>query len=502
LSSLKKNIGWTTVLSTVGFLLTFASQIIVSYFFGTSAQLDAYWIAFALLNFLTFPLASLKESLVPMVHRYAAHDLLKSSLYFSKGLTLILMVASLGAAIALLDARQLTTMMVGDVSDETYDLIIHQLYWLTPAIWLLAISETLNTLLSSFNKAIFQTISRVLAAATALIFIGTLSGWIGIYALPISFSLGQLMMSIVLIYSFLKLKLSFKPSWPSGLGRDYFYLSLMLLVSAFFSQLYSLYEKNVFVGFGSGIISSFQYGVALTNVIVAILVVSFANVFWPRFMEYVKQEDWDALSKELSLAIKLSLLGLGCFCSFVYIYAEPVVNIVFVRGAFNQEAAIRTVEMLRATIFTALPIAAIILIGRVLISLKSAKSIMLVGLVVAVSGSCVLKISQYLNSPEIAIHHWLFANIIGFMLSAFFFTKLCRLDISSYISSFWWSTRFLFCLGIIYVIATFLSEIFCLGCVKFLGLTMSAIVFGIFYIFIIWIFQLIPPLNSLRFFRK
>ena len=502
MTSLKKNIGWTTVLSTIGFLLIFASQIVVSYFFGTSPQLDAYWIAFALLNFLIFPLGPLKESLVPMVHGYAAQDSTKSSLYFSKGMTLILIVASVGVAIALLGGKQLSGMIAGDISEETYHLIVRQLYWLAPAIWLLAISETLNALLSSFHKVIFQMTSRVLAAATSLISIGALSQFIGINSLPISFISGQLMMSLVLIYAFFKLRISFRPSWPSGLGRDYFYLSFMLLVSAFFSQLYSLYEKNIFIGFGSGLISSFQYGVALTNVVIAILVGSFANVFWPRFMEYAKQENWDALSRELSLSVKLSVLGLGYFCTFIYIYAEPVVNIVFVRGAFDLESAIRTVEMLRATIFTALPIAVIILIGRVLISLKSAKSIMLVGLVVAISGSCVLKISQYLNSPEIAIHHWLFANSVGFIFSALFFAKLCNLKLDSYITSFWWSARFFICLGTLTVLATILNQIWCLGCVKFFGLGISAILFGILYLFILWIFRLIPPLNSLRFFSK
>ena len=492
MSTLKENIAWTTVLSVAGFVLSFLSQIIVSYFFGTSAQLDAYWIAFALMNLLAFPIMPLRESLIPLVHKYEQKSFLEASLLFSRGMSLIFMTATGGVVLALLNGEYLSQVMLGSVSNEMVGMVLSQLHWLIPAIWLLAISETLNALIVSYNIVILQMVSRVMGAIASLIVVSAFSGLISFYSLPISFISGQLIMCLVLIYGFSKLKLSFMFSWPKNLGKDYYFLSITLLLSALFSQIYSLYEKYVFVDFGSGTVSSFQYGVAITNVIIAIFASSLANVFWPRFMEQIKKENIDGLILEFSMAIKLSLLALGGLCSFIYIYADPLVNIIFVRGAFNQDAALKTSEMLRAVIYTALPIAGITLLSRALISLKSAKTIMLIGLTIALCGCAILKLAQMMQSPFLAIHHWLFSNSIGFMISIIAFAMLTKMNIRIKISACWWTFKFTLLLSSLVLLKSFLKEYIFFESSNLLYLITSATIFFILYVIFLWMLKLYP----------
>ena len=496
MNSLKKNIGWTTILSIAGFILSFASQIIISYFFGTSAELDSYWVAFALMNLLAFPLASLKEALVPGVHQHGQSDPRNASVYFSQGMSLVILVAVIGMIAAWVFGPRLSALIIGDSPSSTIEvLVMRQLHWLAPGIVLLAISETLGALLTSFHKVIFQMISRVLAASTSLICIGIFSGWIGINAISIGFLSGQLVMSFVLIFVFLKLKIVFKPRWPGDLGRDYFYLTFNLLVSALAAQLYVLYERAVFADFGTGIISSFQYGVSLTNVVIAILAGSLASVFWPRFMAYVQQDDFSSLYKEVALAIKISLIALGGVCSFAYLCASPIVSIIFVRGAFNQEAALRTAEMLQATIFTALPIAIITLVGRVLISLKSSKAIMLVGLSIAISGAITLRLAYQIESINLAIHHWVVANIIGCIVSALVFGRVIKLRFSDYLSDAWWVGRFIISLTMMMVLWGLFGAPLHIESLGLIGLFIMALAYGFLYLFIAWGARLLPPMK-------
>lgn len=499
MNALKKNIGWTTILSIAGFLLSFASQIIISFFFGTSAELDSYWVAFALMNLLAFPLASLKEALVPGVHQLGQSDPRNASTYFSQGMSLVLLVAALGLIAAWVFGSSLSALMLGgSPSSAIEDLVMRQLHWLAPGILLLAISETLGALLTSFNKVIFQTVSRVLAATTSLMCIGILGGWIGINALSIGFLFGQLVMSLVLIVVFFKIQIVFKPSWPKNLGSGYFYLSFTLLISALANQLHFLYEKSVFADFGSGIISSFQYGVSLTNVVIAILAGSLASVFWPRFMAYVRQDDFGSLYKEVALAIKISLIALGGVCSFVYLCASPIVSIIFVRGAFNQDAAIKTAEMLQATIFTALPVAVITLLGRALISLmspKAPKAIMLVGLSIAISGVITLRLADQVDSINLAIHHWVIANIIGCIVSALAFGRLIKLRFSDYLSDAWWVGRFIISLTCVMFLWGFLGASIYIESLGLMGLFLMALAYGFLYLLIAWGARLLPPLK-------
>ena len=497
MNSLKKNIGWTTILSIAGFVLSFASQIIISYFFGTSAELDSYWVAFALMNLLAFPLASLKEALVPGVHQYGQSEPQKASAYFSQGMSLVLLVAAVGLVAAWVFGSRLSALMLGGSPSSAMEgLVMRQLHWLAPGILLLAISETLGALLTSFHKVIFQMVSRVLAASTSLMCIGIFSGWIGINALSISFLFGQLVMALVLIVVFFRMQIVFKPSWPIDLGRSYFYLSFTLLISALATQLYLLYEKAVFADFGTGIISSFQYGVSLTNVVIAILAGSLASVFWPRFMAYVQQDDFSSLYKEVALAIKISLIALGGVCSFAYLCASPIVSIIFVRGAFNQDAALKTAEMLQATIFTALPIAIITLLGRVLISLRSSKAIMFVGLSIAISGAITLKLAYQIESINLAIHHWLVANIIGCIVSALVFGRVIKLHFSNYLSDVWWVGRFIITLILVMVLWGVLGTSISIESLGLISLFLMAAAYGFLYLFIAWAARLLPPLKT------
>lgn len=496
MNSLKKNIGWTTILSVAGFVLSFASQIIISYFFGTSVELDSYWVAFALMNMLAFPLASLKEALVPGVHQYGQSDPRNASTYFSQGMSLVLLVATLGVIAAWIFGSSLSALMLGGSPSSAMEgSVMRQLHWLAPGILLLAISETLGALLTSFHKIIFQMVSRVLAATTSLVCIGILGGWIGINALSISFLFGQLVMSLVLIVVFFKMKIVFKPSWPKNLGSGYFYLSFTLLISALANQLHFLYEKAVFADFGSGIISSFQYGVSLTNVVIAILAGSLASVFWPRFMAYVQQDDFGSLYKEVTLAIKISLIALGGVCSFAYLCASPIVSIIFVRGAFNQDAAIKTAEMLQATIFTALPVAVITLLGRALISLKSSKAIMLVGLSIAISGVITLRLADQVDSSNLAIHHWVIANIVGCIVSALVFGWVINLRFSDYLSDALWIGRFIMVLACVMVLWGLLGASTYVESVGFFGLILISIAYGLLYLLIAWAARILPPLK-------
>ncbi len=496
MNSLKKNIGWTTILSIAGFVLSFASQIIISYFFGTSAELDSYWVAFALMNLLAFPLASLKEALVPGVHQYGQSDPRNASTYFSQGMSLVLFVATLGVIAAWVFGSSLSALMLGGSPSSAMEgLVMRQLHWLAPGILLLAISETLGALLTSFHKVIFQMVSRVLAASTSLMCIGIFSGWIGINALSISFLFGQLVTSLVLMAVFFRMRITYRPTWPLGLGRGYFYLSVTLLMSALATQLYLLYEKAVFADFGSGIISSFQYGVSLTNVVIAILAGSLASVFWPRFMAYVQQDDLTSLYKEVALAIKISLIALGGVCSFAYLCASPIVSIIFIRGAFNQEAALKTAEMLQATIFTALPIAIITLLGRVLISLKSSKSIMYVGLSIAISGAITLRFAYQVDSINLAIHHWVIANIIGCIVSVLVFGRVIKLRFSDYLSDALWIGRFIMALACVMVLWGLLGASTYVESLGFFGLILMAIAYGLLYLLIAWGARILPPLK-------
>lgn len=455
-ASFRKNIIWTVLLAAGAFVFSFASQIVISYFYGTSAELDAYWAALAIINLLIFPIHPFRESLVPEIHRRSLEDSPKNaSDYFSKALTLILMIAFIGLGLSFLFPNFLSGLVVSPSSDQLRPLVSQQLLWLAPAIILLAISETLNSLLASYQAVILQSASRVLAAGSTLAIIATMAGVVGIQALALGFLGGQLITVIALYRVIRRHGLSYRFAWPINLGTAFFTLSGALLVNYSASQIYSIYEKYVFSGFSKGLISAFQYGVSLTNVLITVLGLSLASVFWPRFLEYAANQDFDKANRDMAIALKMVLLGMGVICAIIYCNAATIIDVLFVRGAFDSESAIRTSQALQATIFTAVPIAAASILGRALISFGAAKKVMMIGIATAITGLLILYCAQKFDLYELAIFHWFFANAISFAISGILFLKLSKRPLHQYLTSCWWILRLI----LMVLIAIFLNRL-------------------------------------------
>ncbi|QWD91073.1 lipid II flippase MurJ [Polynucleobacter sp. MWH-Braz-FAM2G] len=443
-ASFRKNVFWTVLLAAGAFVFSFASQIVISYFYGTSAELDAYWAALAIVNLLIFPIHPFRESLVPEIHRRSLEDSQKNaSDYFSKALTLILMIAVVGLGLSFLLPNFLAGLVVSSTSEHLQSLVSQQLLWLAPAIILLALSETFNSLLASYHAVILQSVSRLLAAGSTLVIIAMMAGVVGIHALALGFMGGQLITVIALYMVIRKHGLRYRFAWPTNLGKAFFTLGGALLINYSASQIYSIYEKFIFSGFSKGLISAFQYGVSLTNVLITVLGLSLASVFWPRFLGYAASQDLDKANRDMTIALKMILLGMGVICAIIYCNAETIIDILFFRGAFDSESAIRTSQALRATIFTAIPIAASSILGRALISFGAAKNVMMIGILTAISGLLILYFSQQFNLYEMAILHWLFANVISFAVSGFLFLQLLNRPIKYYLLSCWWVLRFI-----------------------------------------------------------
>lgn len=501
-ASFRNNIYWTVLLAAGAFVFSFASQIVISYFYGTSAELDAYWAALAIINLLIFPIHPFRESLVPEIHRRSLEDSPKNaSDYFSKALTLILMIALFGLILSFLFPHFLSGLVVSSSSEQLRALVSQQLLWLAPAIILLTISETLSSLLASYQAVILQSASRLLAAGSTLAIIATMAGVVGIQALALGFIGGQLITVIALYMVIRKHGLYFRFAWPSNLGKAFFTLSSALLINYSASQIYSIYEKYIFSGFSKGLISAFQYGVSLTNVLITILGLSLANVFWPRFLGYAANQDFNKAGRDMTIALKMVLIGMSVICTIIYCNAEVIINILFVRGAFDSESALRTSQALRAAIYAAVPITAASILGRALISFGAAKNVMMIGIATAICGLLILFLAQQFQLYEMAILHWLVANLVGFVISGILFLRLLKNPMARYFTACWWIIR-LFVMGMVAILANqVVMNIFSAGLIDIGLMLMSSIFIMIICsacAFLFGLFKGIPKLFGVK----
>ncbi|WKJ92033.1 lipid II flippase MurJ [Methylomonas montana] len=415
------------------YFLGFGSQLLISYYFGTSSSLDEYWVAFSIINLLCFYTGAFKEALVPIMHQ--SKDAKEAGGVLSAALLLLSGIAILSVILLILIQDMLVALVAdgNEVDDRSIGLI---LYWFLPSILFFVLSETMNALLACYDKIIFQTMARLSGSVAMIACLFLYAASLGVKSMVIGVVLSQI---FVLFFSAIALKVQgiklAKPRFSVFMLGKFHKLFWSLLLTYFLAQGYAIYERSVMLAMKSGTIASFQYGVTLTNVIVSVIAYPLANLLWPRFLNSNAEKNIDdaiftALRSTAVLYAVLLIICLFCFSN-----SYRIVEIVYARGAFDSASIDLASKTFRAAIFTAIPIGFFSVFGRFLMSVGAGYAFALVSVIVSFSGIAVLAVSSFLGNYNFVLFHWLISNSIGTLFCVIIFFR--KFQISEYTVRIW-----------------------------------------------------------------
>lgn len=173
------------------------------------------------------------------------------------------------------------------------------------------------------------------------------------------------------------------------------------------------------LGMQPGLVASYQYSVALVNVLISLLAFPLANLLWPRFLAQASHEGVDAMLLTAARVVApLTLILLAC-CSFTERFAVEFVQLLFARGSFDSASVAQTSQALRATVFAAIPISLVTIFGRILLAQGRGRAMVVGGAGLTLSGMGVLLLAGLLGSVTLAQWHWVIGNTIGMFVMAF-----------------------------------------------------------------------------------
>lgn len=416
MGSFQKRFGWLFLLSSAGFLLSFGNQLVVSFHFGTSVELDTYWALFATINLLLFYVQPVREALVPPVFTAASADRDHASALFSAGLAVqaVLALASM-ALLVLVPVGVLPNFGVHE--SELGRLLLGFL----PFLVLYALAETCNGLLLSFNRVIYQAVARLVAALIGLTCLWLLAGRIGVLALVLSLLATQIVTLLASIIGLRRERMRWTWRGFAPLLREPRFRSVVsaLLVTYLLAQVYAVIERVTMLNMQPGLVASYQYSVTLVNVLISLLAFPLANLLWPRFLAQASHEGADAMLQIAARVVApLTLILLAC-CSFTERFATEIVQLLFARGSFDAASVAHTSQALRATVFAALSISLFTIFSRILFSQGRGRAIAAGGISIAVSGSGVVLLAGWLDSVTLVQWHWAIGNTVGLCIILF-----------------------------------------------------------------------------------
>ena len=182
---------------------------------------------------------------------------------------------------------------------------------------------------------------------------------------------------------------------------------LVLIAEVVFQASYTL-ERSVASGFSTGTVASFFYSVALTSVFVAMVVQPVSVVYFPRMSRLFKDDPDEGMRLLMRVGGGLFLASLVVVV-LVGALALPVVELVFMRGAFGAEDAVRTAGMLEIVVF-ALPFMSV---GRMIKNALYARGAYVSPLVVNLSRLTIFVVLAFLVMVPLSVEDFAWAYVAG-----------------------------------------------------------------------------------------
>ena len=414
-------------LSALGLALSLLTQIVTSGVFGTSGELDGYWIAYSWVMLATFYVAPFREALTPAVFSRLSQDVESASKYLAAALGWLglALAISLSAVVAVAFG-----VMNSAWGQSHYAHVALPLLYLAPAVIIASMAEVLNSLLSCFNRPMLQQGVRSWALGIMLITILALVKVLGVQAIAIGFVVGQTMMLVIQWRRLTQLGLRPHFAWPTMLDRSFVVLGGVLVFVYLAAQAYGVFEKLAFAHMQIGLVSAYQYAVTLTNGFITLFGAVTGTALFPSLLQSGAKGNHGEMAQLLAKACHWQIFLTAGVCTATWVLAPEIVHIIFVRGNFSAQSASMTAQALRMAVFTTIPISLTVLLGRVLLSLRHEKGMgfALVGGITAMVGMLVIAVALVIDSKTLLMAHWLLSNLAGACVSMFWVLKQLGAD--------------------------------------------------------------------------
>ena len=429
--SAKKGFLTLVSVSFLAYPLSFLNQLLLSYYFGAGKEMDAYWIALMGINSLTLLAVPVRDSLIPFYVGKRLQGEEDAGLYFSARLNLLFLLSLAITLLALGFRSQIAGWLIDPSQTGIQDQVAVLLVWLTPLIVLMPLTEVQSSLLVSFKKYIFQYLGRILGTLGSIAFLFLFASKLGVVAL----CLGAVATWAIL--GGLQLKelksLGFVHHWSAKPRAEAPLLRMIgsILLTSLLAQVYLLYANRSFTGFGTGLVSSYQYGMSLALIPHNILVLALTTVLWPKVLEEQALGNYGGifdLTWEMSRKLTLVLALLG---TLGFLFSEPLIRLLYARGAFDETAVQTTAFCFRALLFAIIPIALVNLFNRVLSSLKQTRALLWTGVAAALSGMFCLWLAVVQDQIGWVVMHHTVSNLANMGLCFYFLSQATQTPLSA-----------------------------------------------------------------------
>ena len=398
-------------------ILGFVREVLNARYFGASGPMDAF-LAAAVVPTILFGMfnGALVTGLVPIFSEYFAGGAedeawrLASTLLI--GLTVLLSAAAgLGAWLA-----PLYVPWIARFDGDQLAAAITMTQQLMPTIVATSLAGIIAALLNAYHRFTWTALQGAAANVLTIAFVvTTFSRW-GIGALVVGTLAGafaQLLVQMPAFVGLRKFRLRFDPTHP-GLRRIGAVLAPIALGSAA-GQAALFFDRYFASGLSVGSIAGMNYAVKLVGLPQQVFVTAIATVIFPVFAAQFASKNRAAMRRSIATGLKMVIFLTLPSAVGLCMLAQPIVQTLFERGAFTQEATALCAALLPYAAFGLVALAANVVLTRYLFASGN------LGTTIAIAiGAVILNVVlSLLWLPSLGARGLLLANAVSQTLQTF-----------------------------------------------------------------------------------
>lgn len=331
-----------TALSFAGIILSFITQLVVAYFFGASSDRDAYFAALVLTTYVSAVLiGSIGVMFLPMYvdiktkrSEQEANRFLNSTISFGGIIGLLIIV---GGA---LFSDQIISATAPGFDAHQVKITSRLLIVLLPTIVLQIITSLAGSALQVQHRFLLPAVGPLIAAFINLVAVISFNQKVGIESLAYGTLAGAVISCLIVVKDLYK---------RIGTGftitvkdKDLFKLmavSLPMIIAAIIGRVSEVFERGMASTLEPGSVSYLGYARQLLVILTTVATTGLATSVFPTISKAWSERDMEGLRHYFIKCIHIIFLITLPIAAIFVVLSEPIISIVFERGAFDHRTA-------------------------------------------------------------------------------------------------------------------------------------------------------------------
>ena len=342
----------TAILMVMAFaakLIGFLRSAVIAYVFGATAGTDEYYLANVLISNIVFALmTALSVSFLPLyIDKLNRLGRERAAKYASKVTGILLVIAAAISLAVFAGAPLLAKISAPTYTPERHAQIAEYFRILSAGIIFMMLTRLLGSILNAEKIYGYNAVSGIVFSVTEILFVIFLSGMLGIKAVVIAVPVAYIIQYIVL-----RLRLSrtveLKPNfqWKDPAIKTLLLTAVPVLLSNSTLEINHLVDRLLASTQVEGGVSALSYAAVLFIFVASLITESINTVVFTEISERASRDDTKGIKELFTKGVSYVTVILLPITIIVVEYAYDVVNIVYGRGRFTQDAVVLTASVL------------------------------------------------------------------------------------------------------------------------------------------------------------